>query len=193
MNDPQVPGGVARARHGATPRHQLRGAGAALAALGLPRWARAAHEVRVWPQGRPAPPLQLSDLDNQAWSLVGLKGRAVMLNFWATWCDPCRAEMPSLQRLAATRQAAGLVVLAVNYKEPVPSIRRFLQDTPIQLPILLDRDGEAAAQWTPRVFPTTVLIDRDGVPRSMVVGELDWMDGTVDALIQPLLARAKAG
>jgi thiol-disulfide isomerase/thioredoxin len=160
--------------------------------LGLPGPARAAHEVRAWPAGRPVPPFSLSDLDGQAWTLTALKGRGVLMNFWASWCDPCRAEMPSLQRLAGVRQASGLVVLAVNYKESVPAIRRFLQTMPVALPILLDRDGEVASAWTPRVFPTTVLIGRDGVPRSVVVGELDWADdAAAKDLIEPLLAPAK--
>jgi thiol-disulfide isomerase/thioredoxin len=161
--------------------------------LGAPLPARAAHEVRAWPAGRPPPPFSLSDLDGQPWSLAALRGRAVLMNFWASWCDPCRAEMPSLQRLAGVRRDSGLVVLAVNYKESVPAIRRFLQTMPVALPILLDRDGEVASAWTPRVFPTTVLIGRDGVPRSVVVGELDWTDDAVAKdLIEPLLARAKA-
>ena len=164
------------------------GAGAALV---LPRLARAAYEVRTWPASQPAPGLALSDLDSKPWRLSDLAGRAVVLNFWATWCDPCRAEMPSLQQLAATHRSDGLAVLAVNYKESVPVIRRFLQTLPFELPVLLDSDGEATAAWTPRVFPTTVLIGPGGVPRSLVVGEMDWMGAAARELIEPLLARAR--
>src|SRR5450631_498122 len=85
----------------------------AVAALGVPSVARAAHEVRAWPAGRAVPMLSLRDLDGQPWHLSDLKGRAVLLNFWASWCDPCRAEMPSLQRLAVARRRDGMVVLAV--------------------------------------------------------------------------------
>jgi thiol-disulfide isomerase/thioredoxin len=171
-------------------RRLLAGSLAAAAALALPRLARAAHVVKPWPAGRAAPALALTDLDGKAWTLAGLKGRPVLLNFWASWCEPCRAEMPSLELLATRHERAGLVVLAVNYKEALPAIQRFLDVLPFSLPILLDRDGDATSAWTPRMFPTTVLIGRDGVPRQSVIGDLDWMDATARELIDPLLARA---
>jgi thiol-disulfide isomerase/thioredoxin len=163
---------------------------AATAALALPGLARAAHVVRPWPATKPVPALALTDLDGKAWTLDVVKGHPVVLNFWASWCEPCRAEMPSLELLATRHEAAGLVVLAVNYKEALPAIQRYLDALPFSLPILLDRDGDAASAWTPRVFPTTVLIGRDGVPRQSVIGELDWTGGAARTLIEPLLALA---
>ena len=180
-------------RLGRTTRRRLVGGSlAAVAALALPGMARAAHVVRPWPATKPAPALALTDIDGKAWTLAGLKGHPVMLNFWASWCEPCRAEMPSLELLATRHERAGLIVLAVNYKEALPKIRRFLEVLPFSLPILLDTDGDAASAWTPRVFPTTVLIGRDGVPRQSVIGELDWMDGTARELVEPLLVQARA-
>ncbi len=146
-------------------------------AAGWPLVSTAAYQVRDWPAGQPVPALKLNDLDGKAWSLADLRGRAVLLNFWATWCEPCRAEMPSLQSLARRHQGDGLVVLTINHQEAEPTIRRFLDQTPIALPVLLDRDGAASRAWTPRVFPSTVMIDRNGRPRRVVVGEVDW-DGT---------------
>ena len=178
---------------GCTSRRRLLGLSlAASAALVLPGRVRAEHVVRPWPAGKAAPPLNLIDLEGKTWSLAALKGQPVLLNFWASWCGPCRAEMPSLELLATRHERAGLVVLSVNYKEPVATIKRFLETLPMSLPILLDADGAAASAWTPRVFPTTVLIDRHGKPRSSVVGELDWMAGTAQALVEPLLARPKS-
>lgn len=159
-----------------------------LAAAAWPRAAIAEPTVRPWPAGKPPPPLRLLDLDGKTWRLDALVGRSVVLNFWATWCDPCRAEMPSLAALARRHERAGLVVLTVNYREPPATIRRFLEATPTAMPVLLDTEGEATNAWTPRVFPSTVLIDRGGVPRHTVVGELDWAGDLARELVEPLLA-----
>ena len=169
--------------------------GASLAALGaalLPMRSDAAYMLRPWPSGKAAPALVLTDLDGKAWSLAALQGQVVMLNFWASWCEPCRAEMPSLELLAAQHERNGLTILAVNYREPLPTIKRFLEVLPYSLPILLDRDGNATGEWTPRVFPTTVLIDRGGVPRQSVLGELEWNGPVARGLIEPLLAKPKS-
>lgn len=164
---------------------------ATAATAGLPRLAHAAHMVRAWPADKAVPRLDLTDLDGKPWNLVALKGRPVMLNFWASWCEPCRAEMPSLELLQTGHERDGLVVLAVNYQEAAPAIKRFLEVLPFSLPILPDREGTVTAAWTPRVFPTTVLIDRAGVPRQQVLGELDWMGAEAKALVEPLLVRNK--
>ena len=155
------------------------------------RGAEPDSQRRAWAPNRATPPLALPGFEGPGWSLAAARGKPVLLNFWASWCEPCRAEMPSLELLATRHERAGLVVLSVNYKEPVATIRRFLEALPFSLPILLDSDGEAAAAWTPRVFPTTVLIDRSGAPQHSVIGELDWMGGTAREMLQPLLARAR--
>jgi hypothetical protein len=95
--------------------------------------------------------------------------------------------MPSLELVATRYESSGFGVLAVNYRESPQTIGRFLDVLPVSLPILLDRDGRAAAAWTPRVFPTTVLIDRAGQPRVMVLGGFDWIGPAARALIEPLL------
>ena len=193
----------ARVRAGLIPRRTVLGfvskamGAAAFANLGWAAGARAepvraAHVVRPWPAGKPTPLLALADTDGKAWTFEALQGRPVLLNFWASWCEPCRTEMPSLELLATRHERDGLVVLAVNYRETLPAIRRFLDLQPVSLPILLDPDGVAAAAWTPRVFPATVLIDRLGVPRTQVLGGLDWLGADARALVEPLLARPKA-
>jgi thiol-disulfide isomerase/thioredoxin len=175
---------------GRTTRRQFVAGSVASFALTWASAARAAHVVRPWPAGKPTPALALTDLDGKAWTLSALKGRPVVMKIWAIWCEPCRAEMPSLELLQTRHDKTGLVILSVNYQEPQPKIKRFLETLPISLPILLDREGEAAAAWTPRVFPTTVLIDRSGAARSSVIGELDWMGDAARGLIEPLLAAA---
>jgi len=136
------------------------------------------------------PPLALKDLDGKTWELSTLQGRAVLLNFWATWCDPCREEMPSLQALAQRHEGEGLLVLMVNYRESAGSIKRFLERVPLSMPVLLDSDGAAARAWTSRVFPTTVMIDRSGRPRHQVVGAVDWHGDEARQWLRDLLAGA---
>ncbi|CAN5893032.1 hypothetical protein BH11PSE8_BH11PSE8_32360 [soil metagenome] len=191
--EPKTVGPRGHAR-GTSRRGAIRAAIATAAVLvaGLPRLATAAHMVRVWPADKAVPQLDLADLDGKPWSLAALKGRPVMLNFWASWCEPCRAEMPSLELLQTRHERDGLVVLAVNYQEAAPAIKRFLEVLPFSLPILRDPEGAVTAAWTPRVFPTTVLIDRAGVPRQQVLGELDWMGAEARALVAPILVRSKA-
>jgi thiol-disulfide isomerase/thioredoxin len=185
-----------RHRAGRTTRRELLAAAlgaAAAATLAWPLAAHAAHTVREWPADKPTPPLQLTGLDGKRWNLAALEGRPVLINFWASWCEPCRAEMPALEQLAARHRKAGLVVLSVNYKEAPEVIRKFLDARPFSLPVLLDAEGDAAGAWTPRVFPTTVLIDRSGRARQSVMGELDWSGETAAALVAPLLAKRRRG
>ncbi len=168
-----------------------RALGCALAAGGsfwLADAAVAAHVVRPWPGARPVPELDLNDIDGKRWTLGAHLGKVVVLNFWASWCEPCRLEMPSLEAIAAKLKPQGLVVCAVNYKESVEKIRQFLERMPFKPTILLDADGDATADWTPRVFPSSVLIGRNGKPSSIVVGELDWTGSVARELLDPLLA-----
>jgi thiol-disulfide isomerase/thioredoxin len=150
--------------------------------------ALAASVVRPWPTAKPVPALALSDLDGKPWTLSALAGKVVLLNFWATWCEPCRIEMPSLDAFARQHRQRELVLLAVNYRETPAVIRSFLEHMPYRATILLDADGDAATDWTPRIFPSTVLIGRDGVPTATVLGDLDWTGPAARELIEPLLA-----
>lgn len=147
-----------------------------------------AYVVRPWPRDKQVPPLPGGALDGKAPSLADLRGQVVLLNFWATWCKPCLAEMPSLQQLADSHAAQGLRVLAVNYLERADTVRRFVEKLGLQVPVLLDADGKAALAWTPRVFPSTVVLARDGRPAFTLVGEADWTSAEVARLLEPLLA-----
>ena len=143
---------------------------------------------REWPRGLATPPLTLPALDGQTWSLAAARGRVVLLNFWASWCEPCRDELPSMQALALAHQTQGLDVIAVNFKEGVETIRRYTERTAVSLPILRDADGGASRAWGVRLFPTTVVIGRDGRARYAVLGEIDWQSDRarrwLDDLIQ---------
>ncbi len=168
--------------------------GLALGAVAAPSWAQRGYDVSPWPAGRAAPPLQALDLQGQTWTLERLRGRAVLLNFWATWCPPCRAEMPSLQQLAEIYGPEQLQVLALNVGEGPRRITQYLQSSGLQLTVLLDPKSEAARAWGATVLPTTILIDVEGRPRLRVRGEVDWSGREAQALVEPLLrARGKPG
>jgi len=179
-------------RRGPTRRQLLIGSVAAVGAGFGPACVQAAYLVRPWDPKKPVPKLELSDLGGKPWSLAGLRGQVVVMNFWATWCEPCRAEMPSLELMAQRLERDDVTVVAINYQEPLPAIRRFLDAQPVTIPILLDRDGAATMAWTPKVFPSTVLVDRKGQPQQIVLGELDWTGPAARELVAPLLARQRA-
>jgi thiol-disulfide isomerase/thioredoxin len=144
-----------------------------------------AGEIKPWKGKTPA--LALPDLEGRETTLAQFKGKVVVLNFWATWCEPCRAEMPSMQQLADRFGPDKLVVLGVNYQEGEPRIRRFLAQNPVQFTILMDREGTATKAWITRVFPTSIIIGPDGRPRHLVVGEYDWASPAIDQLVTKLL------
>ena len=161
-----------------------------LAATACAAWAVPAfsegEQRRDWPRGRATPSVQLPMLDGGAWTLAGVRGRPVLLNFWATWCEPCRAEMPSLQQLATRHQAQGLQVLAINFREADSTVRRFMATTALGLPVLLDADGGAAKAFGVHTFPSTVGVDRAGKARYVVTGEVDWAGPQAERWIEAL-------
>jgi thiol-disulfide isomerase/thioredoxin len=141
--------------------------------------------LRPWPAGQPTPALQLTGLDGQPWDVAGLRGKVVVVNFWASWCGPCVDELPVLKGLAGRD---GVAVVGVNYKEPRDTIERFTQDHPLGYPVLRDRTGDAFKRWTPGVMPTTILVDRTGRARWRTVGEIPPDDTRLRAAIDALLA-----
>lgn len=147
------------------------------------------HELLPWPATRPRPALDAIDIQGHQWQWPALRGRAVLINFWATWCEPCLAEMPSLAQLARQMGPDRLMVLAVNVKEPEARIQRFVQQTGLTLPVLADPAGELTRAWGVTVFPSTVLVGADGRVRGVLRGELDWTGAQAQALIRPLLRR----
>lgn len=145
-----------------------------------------ACEVSPWPG--PLSAFSLIDTSGKLWRPDDFKGRAVLLNFWASWCEPCRAEMPTLQQVADLYGPEKLLVLALNFKEKPTRALQFAQSTGVSVPVLLDTDGRVARQWGVKVFPTTLLIDRRGRPRQRVQGEVDWTSAAAEKLIAGLLA-----
>ncbi len=124
-------------------------------------------------KGHPAPDFTLQTLDGASLSLSDLRGQAVVLNFWATWCPPCRAEMPELQAAHQAYASGGLVVLGVNQAEEAPVVRAYLEELGLTFPVVLDMNYEAASLYSVNSLPTTFFIDRDGIIRGMVVGQMN--------------------
>jgi thiol-disulfide isomerase/thioredoxin len=132
-----------------------------------------AFEVSKWTTSSP-PAFELLDITGKTWRLADLKGRPALLNFWASWCEPCRAEMPTLQQIADFYGVDKLAVLAINFKEPAARAIQFAKTTGLTLPVLLDADGRTAQKWGVKVFPTTLMLDSQGRARLRVAGEVDW-------------------
>jgi cytochrome c biogenesis protein CcmG/thiol:disulfide interchange protein DsbE len=122
--------------------------------------------------GRPAPAFSLANLRGESVSLAQFQGRPVVLNFWATWCIPCREEMPLLQQAYERHQERGLAVLAVNFEEETALIRPFVEELQLTFDILPDRQAEVSKSYRITGLPITVFIDRQGLVRHIQLGQL---------------------
>ncbi|WP_395685809.1 TlpA family protein disulfide reductase [Caenimonas koreensis] len=145
-----------------------------------------ATEFTPWQANKPLPPLDLVDLGGRRWTSASLRGRAVLLNFWASWCEPCRAEMPTLQQLGEFYGDKQLVVLAVNFKESRLTAAGYARRTGMALPIVLDAEGKFAAQCGVRAFPTTIGLSAGGVARWRMRGEFDWSTAQAGRQVESL-------
>jgi len=120
--------------------------------------------------GRAAPDFTLQSAVGQSIALADLRGQVVVLNFWATWCPPCRAEMPALQEVYEARRADGLMVLAVNQNEAPDQVKSFGLELHLAFPLLLDPGYVVSDRYRIGLLPSTFFIDRDGVIRDVVFG-----------------------
>ena len=168
----------------APPSGCLRLAAALLAALCVSN--AAGGELKPW-SGGATPPLVLRDLDGKERRLADYRGKVVVLNFWATWCEPCRQEMPSMQRLQDKLAGKPFVILAVDFGEGPPRIREFLQKLPVRVTVLLARALSTANAWTVKVLPTSLVIDPGQTIRYATVGDLEWDSPPVERAIRKLL------
>lgn len=128
--------------------------------------------------GAPAPDFELETVDGQRLRLSELRGRIVAVNFWATWCAPCRLEMPDLEA-RARRYPDRLVVLGVNFDEPAEEVERFRDELGLTFPLLLDPGGEVQRLYRVLGYPTTFFVDESGTIRFQHVGLMsgDQIDG----------------
>ena len=122
--------------------------------------------------GKSAPDFVLPDLDGQPWQLSRARGQVLLVNFWATWCAPCRREMPALARLHEAMAGKNFQVIGIHVG-PSAEIKRFLAETPVSFPILVDADL-ALEDWNVLMLPATFLVDAEGHARYQAVGEREW-------------------
>ncbi len=124
--------------------------------------------------GQKAPDFVLKDVTGKAVSLSAIKGKAVLVNFWATWCPPCRAEMPTLNRLYKEYRNKGLAVVAVSTDRKLEYVTDFLEKHPVDFPVLMDSDSRTSRQFGVFSMPTSFLLDRNGFIIRRYLGEEDW-------------------
>ena len=122
--------------------------------------------------GKSAPDFVLPDLDGQLWQLSQARGQVLLINFWATWCEPCRREMPALARLHEAMADENFQVIGIHVG-PSTEIKGFLVETPVGFPILIDAEL-ALADWNVPMLPATFLIDAEGRARYWAIGEREW-------------------
>jgi len=118
----------------------------------------------------PAPNFTLKSLTGKNMKLSEMAGNVVLINFWASWCGPCREEMPLLNALHKKYEPLGFTVLGVNVEEQVDNARGFLNDFPVDFPVLLDSNNQVSKMYNVIAMPTTVVVDRDGNMRFLHKG-----------------------
>lgn len=121
-----------------------------------------------------APDFSLRDLAGTQVRLKDFRGKVVFLNFFATWCDPCRLEMPAMERLHRANEDKGLVVLAVDIRESAGTVRAFIRELKLSFPAVLDEDGSVSYMYAVRPVPATYLIGRDGKILWRAFGSREW-------------------
>jgi thiol-disulfide isomerase/thioredoxin len=150
-----------------------------------------APALRPWTGGE-TPALAGRDLSSgHRLDLRALRGRVVLVQFWASWCEPCAAELPALARLGARHAGRPLTILTVNHGEGPERARAFLRAHGVDLPVLPDRDRTFAKAWGVGGLPMSFLVDAAGRVRSSVFGEADWAGGELAAALDELVADAE--
>ena len=128
--------------------------------------------------GAPAPQIALPILGGGASDLRAERGKVVLVNFWATWCEPCRSEMPGFQRIADELRDRPFTIYAVDLQEDTETIEPFLREIGWRVPVMIDDDGSTTRAYGVRALPATFLIDRQGVLRQLRLGPL--VSGSAD-------------
>lgn len=134
-----------------------------------------------------APTFTLRDLNGKGVKLEDHRGKVVFLNFWATWCPPCREEMPSMEKLYIEFRDRDFTMLAIDLREDTEKVRAFKERFELSFPILLDSDGSVGSRYGVRSIPTTYLINQEGYVIGAALGPRDWASRESFELIDHLL------
>ncbi|MFC1995688.1 peroxiredoxin family protein [Chloroflexota bacterium] len=122
--------------------------------------------------GYPAPDFTLSDLEGNRLRLSDLRGKVVFVNFWATWCPPCRVEMPEMEMVYQEYKDKDVVVLGVDILQPEDEVRQFVQEGGYSWTFVIDTTGEVAESYNIQTMPTSFFIDREGIIRAVNIGRM---------------------
>ena len=141
--------------------------------------AQAGQGLTPLPPAVIAPDFALPDTNGKVHRLSDYRGKTIIINFWATWCPPCREEIPSMNRAWQQLRQEDVVLLAVNMGEDEDTIFVFTADYPAQFPLLLDRDGAVTAQWPVKGLPTTFIVAPDGSIAYRAIGGRAWDDSDI--------------
>lgn len=134
----------------------------------------------------PAPEFELIDLDDQVHRLADYKGKPVIVNFWATWCPPCREEMPSMERAWQRIQPEGIAMIGINVGEDFDTVFGFTGEMEVSFPLLLDSDGQESRRWPIRGLPTTYVLNNQGEIVYQAIGGRDWNDDAILDMVRAL-------
>lgn len=135
----------------------------------------------------PAPEFTLEDLSGKKISLKSLRGKAVFLNFWATWCVPCRAEMPAMEKIHRKLKAEGFEVVAINFREDESDVRGFVKELGLTFTVLLDKDGDVSEEYGAWSLPLSYFLNRRGEFVGKALGARDWAGEEAEAFLRELL------
>ncbi|MBT3305794.1 MAG: TlpA family protein disulfide reductase [Alphaproteobacteria bacterium] len=125
---------------------------------------------------KPAPDFALENLDGEIIKMSDYRGKVVIVNFWATWCPPCRFEIPSMQRAWNIIRKEDIVMLAVHVGGNPDRVMQFAADFDVDFPVLMDRKSKVIKQWPVRGLPTTVIVDPKGTMVLQAIGSREWDD-----------------
>jgi peroxiredoxin len=136
---------------------------------------------------KPAPDFSMKDVNGKDFTLSSLKGKVVILSFWATWCHPCKDEMPKFNKLYKEMRSRGLEIVAVSSDYSLGSLKDFLDKNSLDFSILYDEKRTVTRQYKIPYLPVTFLIDKSGVIVEKITGEFEWPSGEMKKKLEKLL------